>query len=629
MIKLFFSIFLFTTVANAQYFDWAKSIGGITQDNVEDLTVDNFGNLYITGSFSGTVDFDPGLGVYNLTSNGLEDIFVLKLDKSGQFVRAKSFGGNGDDAGNSIAIDSSGNIYITGYFENTIDFDPGSGVFLLTAYGIKDIFIQKLDSNSNLLWATSMGGSLVYGDEGKSITTDLSGNIYTTGYFAGNSDFDPGNGAFNLYSNYNSVDIFIQKLDANGNFVWAKSIVGLGTNIAYSIITDVNGYIYTTGEFSNTVDFDPGSGVYNLSSHGSSDIFIQKLDPSGNFVWAKSMGGISSDLGESITTDASGNVYTTGYFYDIVDFDPGVGIYNLTSNGLEDIFVIKLDSNGDFIWAKSMGGTSSDIGSSITKDVSGNVYTTGSFKNTVDFDPGIGVNNLSSIWATDAFISKLDSNGDFVWAESMGGGAEDEGVSIKVDNYGNIYSVGTFDGGVNFNPFGSYILQSNGFKDIFISKLLSQCSNGIINTSPTLSALDTNASYQWLDCVSNYSLISGATSQSYTPAINGIYAVEITTNYCVDTSVCELVYNVDIIENTFIINLYPNPTNGEFIVEFTSKINGDVVISNTLGQTVAEYKIYDKTMRIPLNNLLLRGIYFIHIVDVNYRIINTRKILLN
>jgi hypothetical protein len=156
----------------------------------------------------------------------------------------------------------------------------------------------------------------------------------------------------------------------------------------------------------------------------------------------------------------------------------------------------------------------------------------------------------------------------------MGGGADDEGVSIEIDNNGSIYTVGTFDAGANFNPEGSYILQSNGSKDIFISKL-SQCSNSIINTSPTLSALDTAASYQWLDCVNNYSLISGATSQSYTPTINGIYALEITTNYCVDTSACIVVNNVSIAENAANISLYPNPTNNSITLDIEGH-NGEV-----------------------------------------------------
>jgi len=627
MIKLFFSIFLFTTVVNAQYFDWAKSIGGITEDNVEDLTVDNFGNLYITGFFSGTLDFDPGVDVYNLTSNRLEDIFVLKLDANGNFIWAKSMGGIGYDRGRSITTDASGNVYTTGSFYSTVDFDPSSGIFNLTSNGSTDIFIQKLDTNGNFIWAKSMGGTFY--TIGYSITTDASGNVYTTGGFYSTTvvDFDPGTGVFYLGASNGVYDIFIQKLDASGNFVWAKQTGGGSSEYGNSITTDASGNVYTTGYFYNTVDFDPSSGIFNLTSNGSTDIFIQKLDASGSFIWAKTFGGNYDDTGIEVEIDANNNLYIAATFKDTLIFDSSLNNI-IVSNGQEDIFISKLDSSGNFIWAKSFGGGSKDVINSIELDSFGNIYTTGSFKNTVDFDPGQGIYNINSVWATDAFISKLDSNGNFLWATSIGGGAEDEGVSIELDNNGSIYTVGTFDGGVNFNPFGSYILQSNGFKDIFISKL-SQCSNGIINTSPTLSALDTNASYQWLDCVNNYSLISGATSQIYTPAINGIYALEVTTNYCVDTSACELVNNVSIEENNLINNLYPNPTNGEFIIEFTSKIDGDVVISNSLGQTVAEYKIYDKTMRINLNDKLLRGIYFIHIVDVNYRIVNTRKILIN
>ena len=624
MIKLFFSIFLFTTVVNAQHFDWANSLGGITDDNVEDLTVDNFGNLYIIGTFSNTLDFDPGVGVYNLTSNGNKDIFILKLSENGDFMWAKSFGGILPDAIYSLATDSYGNVYTTGQFYGTVDFDPGINAYNLTSSAY-DIFISKLDINGDFIWAKKMGGPS--SDSGYAITIDDYGNVYTTGQFYGTVDFDPGINVYNIISS--SHDIFILKLSDNGDFLWAKSFGGNYSKTAQSIVVDKYGNIYLNGRFSNTVDFDPGVGVYNLTSLALSDIFINKLDSIGNLIWVKQIGGyFVYAVNNSLVLDSAGNVYTIGNFENDIDFNPGAGVYTLTSNGQEDVFISKLDVNGDFMWAKSFGGGSKDVINSIELDGFGNIYTTGSFKNTVDFDPGQGINNISSIWATDAFISKLDSSGNFLWATSMGGGAEDEGVSIKVDNNGSIYTVGTFDGGANFNPHGSYILQTNGSKDIFISKL-SQCSNSIINTSPTLSALDTTASYQWLDCVNNYSFISGATSQSYTPIINGIYALEITTNYCVDTSACELVNNVSIAENNLINNLYPNPTNGEFIIEFTSKINGALVIINSLGQTVAEYKIYDKKMQIKLNNKLLSGIYFIHIVDVNYRVVNTSKILIN
>src|SRR5262249_36288313 len=161
----------------------------------------------------------------------------------------------------------------------------------------------------------------------------------------------------------------------------------------YSIAVDASGNVYTTGYFTGTADFDPDAGVFNLTAAGSFDIFVSKLSASGNFVWAKVMGGGSDDLGQSISVDASGNVCTTGYFTGTADFDPGAGVFNLTAAGYYDIFVSKLDASGNFAWAKAIGGTGGDEGYSIAIDSSGNVYTTGAFGGTVDFDPNAGVFN--------------------------------------------------------------------------------------------------------------------------------------------------------------------------------------------------------------------------------------------
>ena len=182
---------------------------------------------------------------------------------------------------------------------------------------------------------------------------------------------------------------------------------GTSIDYGYSITTDDSGCVYTTGSFKKTGDFDPGAGVTNLTSVGITDIYIQKLNTNGNFIWAKSMGGTSSDYGYSITTDDSGCVYTTGRFKNTVDFDPGAGVTNLTSVGNTDIYIQKLDANGKLIWVRSMGGTDNDQGRSITIDGSGNVYTTGRFKNTVDFDPGAALTNLSSAGIYDIYIQKL------------------------------------------------------------------------------------------------------------------------------------------------------------------------------------------------------------------------------
>lgn len=383
-------------------FQWAKTFGGTSSDQGIGITTDANGNVFTTGYFNGTVDFDPTTTINNLTANGSNDIFISKLDKNGNFLWAKAIGGTSFDRGYGISTDANGNVYTTGYFNGTVDFDPNAGVTNLTANGDKDVFILKLDNNGNFVWAKAFGGSNY--DFGYDITTDTNGNIYTTGYFSGTVDFDPSSGINNLTS-IGSYDVFILKLDANGNFDWAKAIGGSGYDKAEDITTDANGNVYTTGYVNGLVDFDPNAGVHNLTAYGGDDVFILKLDTNGNFVWAKAIGGTAREFATGITTDTIGNIFTTGGFQGTADFDPNVGVHNLTSNGMNDIFISKLDSNGNFVWAKAIGGIDNDFGYGITTNES--VYTTGSFTGTADFDPDAGVHNLTSNGYYDGFILKL------------------------------------------------------------------------------------------------------------------------------------------------------------------------------------------------------------------------------
>jgi hypothetical protein len=477
---LLITLAIISTGAFTQNLQWAKRIGGTSFEYSASIAVDDSGNVYTTGDFNGTVDFDPGTGIFNLTSSGLEDIFILKTDASGNFLWAKRMGGTADDRGFSIAPDDSGNIYCTGYFSGTADFDPGSASYNLTSGGGVDVFIVKLNASGNLVWAKSMGGS---SDQwGLSLTVSDSGNVYTTGFFKGTDiDFDPGTGTFLLSSlSFSTRDIFISKLNSSGNFVWAKRIGGGEDDEGSSIAVDAAENIYTTGYFTGSADFDPGPGNYFLYSSGLNGIFISKLNASGNFVWAKQIGGsnfIGDGNGKSIALDDSGNVYLTGDFDATMDFDPGAGTYNLTalgSLGEEDIFITKLDSAGNFVWAKRMGGINSDFGYGIAVDKNGYVYTTGCFIGTVDFDPGPATYNLTSdgFDLFDIFVSKLNSSGNFIWAKRMGGPNSDYGIAIALDKLENVYTTGQFQNTVDFDPdSGTYNLTSAGGIDIFMSKL--------------------------------------------------------------------------------------------------------------------------------------------------------------
>ena len=618
-VAVLFLILSQLTIAQNPNFEWAKQMGGTNYDKGYSITTDAVGNVYTTGMFGGTVDFDPGAGTANLTSAGGSDIFIQKLDAAGNLLWIKQMGGTSNDEGYSIITDAGGNVYTTGWFKGTADFDPGAGITNLTSAGEEDIFILKLSPAGNLLWVKQMGGT--YYDKGFSITTDAISNVYTTGYFCGTVDFDPGAGTANLTS-ANYQDIFIQKLDSAGNFLWAKKMGSTLDDEGNCITTDPSGNVYTTGYFYGTVDFDPGVGITNLTSTEKSDIFIQKLDGSGNLLWAKKIGGSSYDEGRSITTDAVGNVYTTGSFGSIVDFNPGAGNTNLTSAGASDIFIQKLDGAGNFLWAKKMGGTSVDYGHSITIDADGNVYTTGFFGDTADFDPGAGTANLTSVGKSDIFIQKLDAAGNLLWVKQMGGTYYDYGMSITTDASSNVYTTGNFWYTADFEPgAGTTNLTSVAYDDIFIQKL-SQCNVDVslTITDPTITANASGASYQWLDCDNNFTAIAGETAQSFTATANGNYAVEITQNTCVDTSQCVTISTVGINKNNILnqISVYPNPTTGKIFIK-GENIHTDafsvverVEIINPIGQTIKQYTVRNKTILIDISSQT-KGIYFLRI----------------
>lgn len=480
-----FNFILFSIIAQTN-FQWSKSIGSLNDDRGQSVVVDNEGNVYTVGTFIGTVDFDPGAGLYNLTSAGWIDIFITKLDSLGTFIWAKKIGGPNDDFGYSISLDKNGNIYTTGYFSGITDFDPGAAVNNLTSAGMKDIFISKMDTAGNFIWAKQFGGT--NNDIGLSIIVDTAGSIYSTGHFYGTVDFDPNSGVYSLSSS-TAFSTFVSKLNSSGGFVWAKCLGGTQDSYGQSIALDLNQNLYLTGAFKGTVDFDPSSGISYLSSSGLYDIFICKLNFLGDLVWAKKIGGAGTDLGNDIVIDVSGNIFTTGVFQTTVDFDPGSSGYNLVSAGYYDIYVNKLDSFGAFIWAKPIGSTDNDYGKSISIDFSGNVYITGYYIGTVDFDSGPPFHYLSSEGAEDVFISKLNSSGNFVWAKSIGSNMEDFGNCITVNNIGNVYLTGYYSNTADFDPgTGASYMTPGGAADAFIIKL-GDFSVGIKNNPELINSL--------------------------------------------------------------------------------------------------------------------------------------------
>jgi hypothetical protein len=456
------------SAADDAVFEWVVRMGASGSDGGQDVAVDGSGNVYTTGYFVGTVDFEPGGGTSNLSAEGNDDVFVQKLNADGELQWAKAMGGSADDVGRSIAVDNAGNVYTAGEFRNTADFDPGSGTADRTSVGGNDIFVQKLDANGSFEWGHSFGSAT--SDAGYGVAADGAGNVYVTGMFEGTVDFNPSLLVTNRTSMGNG-DIFVLKLDANGDLLWVRAIGGDSDDIGHGIAVDDTGNVYVVGEFRDTVDFDPSAGTANLSGGNSGDAFVWKLDSDGDLVWVAVAGASAGDVAYDVVLDAS-NVYITGAFRGTVDFDPSGSTANRTPAGGDDIFVWKLSSSASYRWAAAMGGTDTDAGLAIALDGLGNVYTVGYYRGRGDFDPGAGTFFRNSFGEREVFISKLDSDGSFEWAKDVGGTQPDEGHGIAVTGSNDVYVAGLFAGTVDFDPVAPVQeLTSGGGSDIFVLKL--------------------------------------------------------------------------------------------------------------------------------------------------------------
>lgn len=397
----------------------------------------------------------------------------------------KSMGGYGQDYGVSVATDKEGNVYTTGYFNGKVDFDPGVDSFYLTGdstlretrpgSGIfrtqytSAMYVSKYDAAGNFIWAKKFGGP-VGGDRlPKSITLDDLGAIYVTGGFSGEISFD----TITLNSSGTSYDVFVVKLDTAGNVRWAQRSENGGNDYGTSVSTDASGNIYITGFYAGTAVFGKDILISNSINGSFWDVFISKLDSAGNFLWSKGVGGDRSDMGMSIVADDSGNVYVTGNFEETVDFDPGTGVSIHTSNGVGDIFILKLNSSGHFIWAKNIGDLGYDGGGGIATDNHGYIYVTGNFMGSVDFDPGSNIYTQTSSGLHDAFILKMDTAANFEWVKTIGGSSSDRGLRLSVDASGNVYTLGGFEGLVDFDPGNdSFNMATLGTQtDLFLLKL--------------------------------------------------------------------------------------------------------------------------------------------------------------
>jgi hypothetical protein len=466
-LTFYFQLFAFNCFAQTPEWVWAKSAGGNSADASRSIATDADNNIIETGGFtSDTITFGS-IKVSN-TNPGTQDIFIAKYDPQGNVLWAKSAGGINNDYSMHVATDTRKDIIITGYFDGPyITFDT---VTLFNS-GPEDIFIAKYDAYGKLLWAESVGGNKV--DHANGIATDADNNILITG------EFDSDTLAFGTDTLFNgdsipSWNIFITKYNSSGNELWAKS---KHDGFASSIAIDANNNIELLGTFGSKIIF----GTDTLTNFDlGSDIFVAKFDSSGNALWARSAIGTVSpftlpnleDYGESITTDASGNIIITGRFE---SYTIRFGVITLVNKadlgaiypGSSDIFIAKYNASGNIIWVKGAGTSDWDSGMGVTTDSANNVYVTGYYSL---YALTFGIDSLPITGCQNIFLVKFDSLGNIIWDKYAGNGGNcNWAYGIASDKNNNIIITGSF--GVSI-VFGSDTLsESDLWGEAFLAKL--------------------------------------------------------------------------------------------------------------------------------------------------------------
>ncbi|WP_312765064.1 SBBP repeat-containing protein [Epilithonimonas sp.] len=477
MRKLFYfiTVLLWFFQSNAQEFSWGKRLGGEGEDVIRSLAVDAQGNSYATGYFTDYCIFGEELQQTEIASKGMFDIFISKTSPNGELLWVKGIGGTADDYGTAITVDSNGNVYITGIFQETVNFNPNGTAQNLTSKGAQDIFVLKLNSSGNFLWVKGIGGEGY--EETSAIQVASNGEVYLAGYFSGAVDFDPSESE-NILNPSGLVDSFFIKLSDNGSLSWIKTIGGFMTTPMDMKLHNNN--LYALGNFKKTTDFDPSSTQsHNITALGF-DAYLLKLDLSGNFVNVTTTKSLNSSTGTTPTNlsiDENGNAYVSGYFGGSIDFGPDVqhnGQYTFTSENMLTGFVFKVGNDGKLVWAnypKPSTEEASSLGYGIVINKNQETFITGYIAGNVKFD------NLELEQNTDhfmnAFVAKLDSQGKFVDAKLFAGSNFIDTHCAAMDADENLYIGGAFTDLANIDPTGngSYYVFSRGYRDSYVVKL--------------------------------------------------------------------------------------------------------------------------------------------------------------
>lgn len=532
---------------------WAKKLGNQYSEYINSIDVDGVGNIYLTGSFTDTLDFDLGSGTSLQVAENPVSTFIAKYDQNWNLTWVRTMHLIGNFGYVNLELDASNNLYYSFIFNDSIDVNPDP---LIDTYEVSTSnyrsIILKMDQNGNYQWHRAFGNNP--GVANIHSIAVKNNSLYFTGEFGNDSiDIDPGTGTLFFTPIAVSWDAFYGEMNLNGELLWAKQAGGNGNEYMHDIRVDSFGNLIISGLYSGDMDFNYGGTPMILSHIASDDAFVFKCSPQGNPIWIVPIAGTNTQQPEALTLDQYDNIYISGMFESTVDLDPGTGTFNITSQGTYDGFIAKYGMGGEFLngWA---------IGSSY-------------------------------------------------WLERING--------LSVDDENNLYASGRFSNSVTFNTTsGNVNLTSMGGLDALAVKLsCAPIETSVTYDINEFAAVETGAlAYQWYDC-STGTAIPGETTSTYTATsiLNVAVTLTMDNNGCVATSDCIDILGTDemALES---LSIYPNPSNGEFNIKAEDGIE-KIAIYSIEGELVYASQLNGEEL-IKLNLQVQAGVYFITVQDM-------------
>lgn len=452
---------------------WSTYFGGTGSDTGTACVVDNSNNIYLTGYTDSLTNIASG-GYQNSFSGTSNDAFLAKFNSSGILIWATYYGGNGNDKGNSVAVDSSGNIYMAGMTSSSNNI-ASSGAQQTSNAGLDDAFLVKFDTDGNRIWATYFGGE--YFDEGYSCAVDNAGNVYMAG-FAWSSSGITTAGAHQT-STGGGTDGFLVKYNNNGIRQWSTYYGGELWETGYCT-TDVNGNVYLSGFTSSSINI-ASPGAHQTVIGWGDDAYLAKFDTNGVRQWGTYYGGDNYDWAYFPATDSQGNVYITGHTGSTAVIAT-TGAHQTVGAGAYDAFLAKFNSSGTRIWGTYYGGTDHERASGCAVDNNDNVIMTG-YTSSINGISSTGVFQEIYGGGQDAFAVKFNSSGTQLWGTYIGGNAEEFGAFCTTDTSGNTYFSGYANSSTNIATTGVHQENFGGSRDAYLTKLNSTGTLSIVKNS--------------------------------------------------------------------------------------------------------------------------------------------------